>query len=702
MIYLRNKTYILLTISFAILSAYFIYDYKEYMQDRKEESVRLGKESLSEVQQDVNDILNDIIDEGDKIKDILESQNLTEDQIIDLVEKTSRDLFYLQGVTIAFETFSSGDSTGLFAPFYDKRQNRIIQLEERYDYTVDSVATNEWYNGPLDEKGPHWTDPYFASGAKLIVADYGLPFYLNGSSNPTGVISLTLDLKKLNSKMDSLAVGQTGTAMIFSETGNLVAHPISEYILDISLQSIAEELGLEDMVDVILLTEDGLLEYTRYSGKQAYAFYSQVPGVNWKILVVFNSADLLGNAHLLHRKLVKICLGLSAFVFLLLLLLIKVNANTREKLWYFSIYLSLVIVGNIMVMWYLNLNYDYSEGGDNEVFVDSRTSLASFINSENQKVMKLGLQKFIPVATGIFVEEFEFRDSYNVIIRGEVWQKWPKHLARFYDAGLRFPQEALAGRTLITKISEEEEKNYVTHTWTVKVMLKMPFDYSKYPFDVRDVKIEMMYPDVDSGILLVPDVDGYSDILPYSSPGINKDIYLNDSQLLSTQFSFDLVNYHDRFGHKKFSGMNQFPIMKYSINLKRRLLNVLVMNIIPILVVASMIFLIFYSNTKDKDDKSGVSMMSAVQSCAGFFFVLLVAHIDLRRRLNTPSLTYIESFYLTMYVIMALLAINVVAFIKSKNERRFLHYQDNLLVKVSYWPVLLFTWMTITLLVFYT
>ena len=98
------------------------------------------------------------------------------------------------------------------------------------------------------------------------------------------------------------------------------------------------------------------------------------------------------------------------------------------------------------------------------------------------------------------------------------------------------------------------------------------------------------------------------------------------------------------FGHQKFSGLNEFPIMKYSINLKRRLLNVLVMNIIPILVVASMIFLIFYSNTKDKDDKSGVSMMGAVQSCAGFFFVLLVAHIDLRRRLNTPSLTYIESF----------------------------------------------------------
>lgn len=701
MIYIRNKTYILLTIAFAVLSAYFIYDYMSYMQHREDESVRMGQESLAKVQGDIVEILDGILAEGQKIKTLVESEALSKTEVIALVEKTSRDLYYLQGVTVAYRDFSNNEGTELFAPYYDKRQGRIIQLEEKYDYTLDTVKTNEWYLGPFEKKGPHWTDPYYATGAKLLVADYGLPFYLNGSSEPSGIISLTLDLKKFGTKMDSLAVGQTGTAMVFAESGKLVAHPISEYILDVSLQSIAEELGLQHLVDVILLTKEGNLDYTRYSGKKAHAFYTEIPKVKWKTLIVFNSSDLLGNADQLHRKLVRICLGVSVLVFLLLLLLIKVNTNTRQKLWSISVYLSIVIVANIMVMWYLNLNYNYSEGGAKEVFIDSRTSLASFINSENQKVVKIGLQKFIPVATGIFVEEFEFRDSYNVIIRGEVWQKWPKHLARFYEAGLRFPQEALAGRTLITKISEKEEKNFITHTWAIKVMLKMPFNYSNYPFDVRDVKIEMMYPDVDSGILLVPDVDGYSDILPYSSPGINKDIYLNDSKLLSTQFSFDLVNFHDRFGHQKFSGLNQYPIMKYSINLKRRLLNVLVMNIIPILVVASMIFLIFYSNTKDKDDKSGVSMMGAVQSCAGFFFVLLVAHIDLRRRLNTPSLTYIETFYLTMYVIMALLAINVVAFTKGK-ESKFLHYQDNLLVKVSYWPVLLFTWMIITLLVFYT
>ena len=65
----------------------------------------------------------------------------------------------------------------------------------------------------------------------------------------------------------------------------------------------------------------------------------------------------------------------------------------------------------------------------------------------------------------------------------------------------------------------------------------MPFDYSKYPFDVRDVKIEIMYPDVDSGILLVPDVDGLFGYFCLTAHRVSIRIfYLNDSELLSTQF----------------------------------------------------------------------------------------------------------------------------------------------------------------------
>lgn len=323
MIYIRSKTYILLTVALTLLSSYFIYDYMDYMNGREKESIRLGQESLDQVQGEIVSILDEIIAEGEKVKNIVESQNLSQEETKELVERTSRDVYYLQGVTVAYEPEVVEDTVKLFSPYYDKRQGRVIQLEEKYDYTSDTIATNEWYLGPLDENGPHWTDPYFGTGAKLLVADYGLPFYLGGASQPSGVISLTLDLKKLGAKMDSLAVGQTGTIMVFSEAGNLVAHPISEYILDLSLPTMAEELGFEEFVDVISLTESGNMSYSRYSGKQSYIFYAEIPNVTWKTIVIFNSSDLLGGARLVHVKLVQICLSVSGVVFLLLLLFIK-------------------------------------------------------------------------------------------------------------------------------------------------------------------------------------------------------------------------------------------------------------------------------------------------------------------------------------------------------------------------------------------
>ena len=136
-------------------------------------------------------------------------------------------------MAIAYEPYEFDSTRWLFAPFYDKRQGRVIQLEEKYDYTVDTVATNIWYHGPLQNEAPEWSDPFFGTAAKVLVADYGLPFYLDGSNKPSGVISLIMDLKKLGAKMDSLAIGSTGTAMIFSESGHVVAHPISDYILDV-------------------------------------------------------------------------------------------------------------------------------------------------------------------------------------------------------------------------------------------------------------------------------------------------------------------------------------------------------------------------------------------------------------------------------------------------------------------------------------
>ncbi|MGL1885303.1 MAG: cache domain-containing protein [Reichenbachiella sp.] len=682
-----------------LLSVYFLYDYVSYNNERYQTSLDEGQGAINDIQIEVESLLNKVIALGEGLKGELLTSNLSKEEINVLVKKYSHRMYHLHGVTIAYRKYGLDKETELFAPFYDKRRSRITNIDLSYDYTLGEEEKNQWYTEPL-KNGANWTEPYLAKVAQLVVADYGIPFYKAGESEPAGVISFTLDLKKLSAKVDSLVVGRTGTGMITSPKGKFVAHPFPDVRLDYDLYKIAKDFDMERQVKTIQTQDNGHINYKKLNGQEAFSFFSKIPHTNWKTIITFNASDLLGNANLLHRKLIKIALSSSILVFLIFLGFQNFENSKQKQFWLVSVVLSMVIIVNIVLMWYLNLNFNYTTENKKEVRIESRAQLQTFVKKENHKLATLGLQRFIAVPTGIFVESLQFVDSYTISIRGELWQKWPSHLAKFYEPGFRFPQEAEAGLVRINKISEKVERKHVVHTWSFKLNLKMPLDYSKYPFDVRDLNIEIMYPDVESGVLLVPDVDGYSGLTPYSMPGINQDIYFKDSKLLASRFSFDILNFHSRFGHKKFSGINSFPIMKYTIHLKRRLLNVMVTNIIPILVVASMIFLIFYSITKNQEDKSGVSMMGVVQSCAGFFFVLLVAHIELRRRLTTPELTYIETFYLTMYVIMALLAINVVIFTKSE-KYKLLSYKDNLLIKVSYWPFLLFSWMIITLIVFY-
>ena len=244
MILYKSKSYLLATSFLALLCAFFVYDFYTYMNNREQQSVKTGHAALNDIQEDYDLFLMAVKEKGEELKSLVESQQYTAQEIVKLISKHSRDLYHLHGVTVAYEPYAFDKSIKLFSPFYDKRRGMVRQLESKYDYTIDSIETNQWYYGPINNPKGFWTEPYLGTDAQMVVADYGIPFYLNGSTKPSGVISLTMDLKKLGSKMDSLAIGNAGTGMIISKTGRVVAHPFPEYVLDLNLPAVAKEFKI--------------------------------------------------------------------------------------------------------------------------------------------------------------------------------------------------------------------------------------------------------------------------------------------------------------------------------------------------------------------------------------------------------------------------------------------------------------------------
>lgn len=79
--------------------------------------------------------------------------------------------------------------------------------------------------------------------------------------------------------------------------------------------------------------------------------------------------------------------------------------------------------------------------------------------------------------------------------------------------------------------------------------------------------------------------------------------------------------------------------------------------------------------------------MGVVQGMAALFFSMLLANITIRSRIPAPHITYLETFYVIIYMMILMLIVISVVYIRGK-DIKWIHYKENVIVKVIYWPVL--------------
>ena len=111
-------------------------------------------------------------------------------------------------------------------------------------------------------------------------------------------------------------------------------------------------------------------------------------------------------------------------------------------------------------------------------------------------------------------------------------------------------------------------------------------------------------------------------------------------------------------------------------------------------------FIVLYVSSTKEEGRSGLTTMNVIQSSAGFLFILLLAHVNERNRIETPEIAYIELFYFSMYVFIKLETMALAMLLRGANWKIFI-YRDNLVLKLLFWPVLVSIWFVVTLLRFY-
>ena len=677
------------------LTAYLIADFMRYEQARENQSIQLGEQAGTRVAEALEARLNAISARAQAYAAAIVDLD-SETQLLQSIRDESQRFPLLLGVTVAFEPGQFG-GRDRYAPFFNKSRDEFQFVERSYDYTDPQLATAEWYTAVIAAGEPKWSAPYYAEAAETMVVDYGAPL-VDASGEVVGMVDYTIALSDFTQIVDSLSIGESGYGFTYDAQGAILSHPNPDYLLESVFQ-------LRDGKDEAILAKmqherQGVVAYnSTYTYKYSWFFFRELESTGWRSVLVFAVDDLLGASDEGRRKIIHIALGISLLLVTLMLLTLGTGKYTLVKLWWLVAAISMIVLGNIVLIWYLNLKTDFSLLDSDQERIVNQSILKKYVEQYDRDLHKLTNTTYTRVPTGIFVESYEL-NSFEASIIGKLWMKYPLELYDRAPPAFYFPGvSAIESRGLASElVSETPYEDHMLVTWKFRGTLEQDFSYQQFPFEQNDIRLLVLYPDFSRNILLVPDLDSYDVLNPSAKPGLSESISVPSSETISSFFTFEEIDYKTSFGNE--SLVKNYPALTFNMVAKRIWLSPFIANIIPILIVALIMFIVLYVSSNKEEGRTGLTTMNVIQSSAGFLFILVLAHVNERNRIETPEIAYIELFYFSMYVFITLEAVALAALLRGTNWKLFT-YRDNLALKLMFWPVLVSTWLALTLLRFY-
>ena len=691
----RNVALIVITVGAAALTAYTVHGLREFKESRRAWSLEVGQHAGIRVAEALDETLFEVSERAAEYSKIVARID-SEPELLESIKQESFRFPLVMGVTVAFEPGAFAGKER-YSPFFNKARNEFQFVEETYDYTSKELEAAKWYTAVIESGKARWSDPYFGKAAETMVVDYGVPL-VDSEGRTIGIVDYAISLSDFTRIVDALSVGEAGYGFTYDQTGAILSHPNPIYLL----QNVFQLRDGKDEAIVNSLREDaeGVVAYnSTYTYKHSWFFFRELKSTGWKSVLVFAEDDLLGASDEGRRKIIQIGIGIGLLLIALLALFQGVDGFNRAELWRLAALTSLVLVGNIVLIWYLNVTTDFSRFHHDVERIVNDTILDNYVEQSDEELYKLVNARYSKVPTGIFIESFEL-SSFEASIIGKLWMKYPKDLYETAPPGFYFPDvSALETRGLVqTKLSEVEYEDYVLVTWRFRVTLEEDFSYRQYPFEQNDVAIRILYPDFSKNVLLVPDLHSYDILNPSVRPGLNPDISVPSSETVASFFTLSNTEFKSTFGNSRL--VKRYPTLTFHMVVKRIYLNPFVANIIPILIVALMMFVVLYISSQKRDERAGLTTMNVIQSAAGFLFILILAHVNERARIETPEIAYIELFYFSMYLYITVQTLALAAMFRGVDWKLF-EWEDNLILKLSFWPLLLAIWFAFTVARFY-
>ncbi len=388
----------------------------------------------------------------------------------------------------------------------------------------------------------------------------------------------------------------------------------------------------------------------------------------------------------LRHQQIGIVLCLIVFLMFFSALFFRADKGDSYRLWMVVFSASVLLLIGLGFVWFFAQQTLFEDKG---TIIADKASLHHFLSANSkQSVSPKASPNEVP--TGVFIESITFSNDNSANLTGHIWQKYHDEIHKGIARGFILPQSSMK----IVEAYRHKEKKTEVIGWFFEGSVPQQFDYSKYPFDKREISLLIHHKDIDKNIHLVPYLAAYTRLKPSALPGIKHDMIVSGWHTMSSFFNYQT--------HISEASEKHFFNLYFTVLLQRDLLIPFLFNMLPLIVVICMLFVIqlFIGRVG--------TFANIVAPLAALFFGVILAHIELRREVFAPNILDFEYYYLMMYINILSVAAGYFLFYTNKflfiqtDKFLFIQYRDGLVTKLLFLPLILGNILWLTIWIFYT
>jgi hypothetical protein len=422
----------------------------------------------------------------------------------------------------------------------------------------------------------------------------------------------------------------------------------------------------------------------------------RTPG--WALGAVFIVRDATVSPQQARREAIVSALCLVAFLFSLSLVVFRPEGGDTKRLWAVAIAASVLMGGTTAYIWYLVITQP-DQRQDAAQRLTNLRSVETFEEAEMRRSRASRFEEPTFVPTGLLVQSINLQSATDVLVTGYVWQKYADDVPASVTRAVSFPEMESGS---ITEAYRRRGRGETVIGWSFSITLRQSHTgQNRYPLDDVDVRVRLWPHDFDKNVILVPDLEAYTTLIPSSLPGLTANPKVAGWSLRASYFGFQEFAGKANFGIDQFAGERQAPELFFATVMRRNFLNAFVSSLLPLMVVTFLVFVLLMLVNKNEQKKGlGFNALSLVSSSAALLFAVILGQSTLREKLAASGLVYLEYFYLVMYFAITVICIGAIMFVEEV-ELSYVQYRDHLIPKLLYWPVLTAYALVVTILTYY-